>query len=81
MWRPVVLLRELSKAEIDPDGRVDITRVPIDDLSLAGLEQAAAAWQADQKPVPDSTVADAPPGLLVQASAGPSERDGEGAGR
>ena len=78
---PVVLLRELSKAEIDPDGRVDITRVPIDDLSLAGLEQAAAAWQADQKPVPDSTVADAPPGLLVQASAGPSERDGEGAGR
>ncbi|MEU6461548.1 hypothetical protein [Streptomyces sp. NPDC046976] len=42
-----VLLRELSPSEIASDGKVDVQRVPLDEMALDGLERAAAALRAD----------------------------------
>ncbi|MFD8542568.1 hypothetical protein [Streptomyces sp. NPDC059649] len=36
-----VLLRELSPSEIAEDGRVDVQRVPLDEIALDGLERSA----------------------------------------
>ncbi|MFJ7904231.1 hypothetical protein ACIQ6V_27735 [Streptomyces sp. NPDC096198] len=38
-----VLLRELSPSEIASDGKVDVQRVPLDEIALDGLERAAGA--------------------------------------
>jgi len=63
---PVVLLRELSTAEIGEDGQVNTGRSMFDDLALGGLDQAVQAWAqvtgADARPT-----ASAPPGLLSVA--------------
>jgi hypothetical protein len=63
---PVVLLRELSTAEIGADGQVNTGRSMFDDLALGGLDQAAQAWGqvtgSQERPT-----ASAPPGLLSVA--------------
>jgi hypothetical protein len=62
---PVVLLRELSSAEIGEDGKVNTTRSMFDDLALNGLEQAARAWEKpDERNSAPRATATAPPGLL-----------------
>lgn len=38
--RHTVLMRELLPSEIDDDGRVEVARVPLDEIALAGLDQA-----------------------------------------
>ncbi|HET6500286.1 MAG TPA: hypothetical protein VFG87_05925 [Amycolatopsis sp.] len=57
--RPVVLLRELSRSEIEADGRVNTARVPLDDVALGGLERAAREWSAA-----DTTAMAIPPSAL-----------------
>ncbi|MEW2545790.1 hypothetical protein AB0910_08435 [Streptomyces sp. NPDC047002] len=47
--KPTVLLRELLPSEIDSDGRVDVARVPLDDIALAGLEQAMGIVEKTEK--------------------------------
>jgi hypothetical protein len=47
--RPTVLLRELLPSEIGEDGRVDVARVPLDEIALAGLEQAVEVVQKTEK--------------------------------
>ncbi|MEV7157885.1 hypothetical protein AB0N77_25205 [Streptomyces misionensis] len=42
-----VLLRELSPSEIASDGKVDVQRVPLDEIALDGLDRAASALRAD----------------------------------
>ncbi|MFK0106618.1 hypothetical protein [Streptomyces sp. NPDC091217] len=42
-----VLLRELSPSEIASDGKVDVQRVPLDEIALDGLERAAGALSAN----------------------------------
>ena len=69
---PVVLLRELSTAEIGEDGQVNTGRSMFDDLALGGLDQAAQAWAqvaGAQVAGPAGTrpTASAPPGLLSTA--------------
>jgi hypothetical protein len=59
----VVLLRELSTAEIGEDGQVNTGRSMFDDLALSGLDQAAEAWAEPGKGAARPT-ASAPPGLL-----------------
>jgi hypothetical protein len=65
-----VLLRELSANEIGADGRVDLDRVPLDEIALTGLEQAAAAWR-EAEPGEDLPAGyehrfGNPPGLIVK---------------
>ena len=67
--RRVLLLRELTGPEIGADGSVDIRRLPLDDLAMAGLEQAGTEWR-DAKPVarlPATALGSLrnPPGLIV----------------
>ncbi|WP_329457200.1 hypothetical protein [Streptomyces sp. NBC_01497] len=47
--RPTVLLRELLPSEIGEDGRVDVARVPLDEIALAGLEQAVEVVESTAK--------------------------------
>ncbi|KUO05524.1 hypothetical protein AQJ67_05070 [Streptomyces caeruleatus] len=75
-----VLLRELTGPEIGADGSVDLRRLPLDDIAMAGLEQAATEWQ-DAKPATRLPAAAAgtlrhPPGLIVTGrSAAPRSAD------
>ncbi|MGW6911551.1 hypothetical protein [Streptomyces sp. NPDC054940] len=67
--RRVLLLRELTGPEIGADGSVDIRRLPLDDLAMAGLEQAGTEWR-DAKPavrLPATALGSLrnPPGLIV----------------
>ncbi|MGW2525008.1 hypothetical protein ACWC09_50310 [Streptomyces sp. NPDC001617] len=67
--RRVLLLRELTGPEIGADGSVDIRRLPLDDIAMAGLEQAATEWR-DAKPavrLPATALGALlnPPGLIV----------------
>jgi hypothetical protein len=64
---PVVLLRELSTAEIGEDGQVNTGRSMFDDLALGGLDQAAQAWSQLSGADADRPTASAPPGLLSVA--------------
>ncbi|MYQ93126.1 hypothetical protein GTY20_18245 [Streptomyces sp. SID4946] len=63
-----VLLRELSPSEIASDGKVDVQRVPLDEIALDGLDRAAAALRADdaagrdERGDPDGL--GTPPGLI-----------------
>lgn len=63
-----VLLRELSPSEIASDGKVDVQRVPLDEIALDGLDRAAAALRADdaagrdERGGPDGL--GTPPGLI-----------------
>ncbi|MFC7863772.1 hypothetical protein ACFU5B_08150 [Streptomyces murinus] len=76
-----VLLRELSPSEIASDGKVDVQRVPLDEIALDGLDRAAAALRADdaagrgERGGPDGL--GTPPGLI--GGAPPRQRPG-GAG-
>ncbi|MBY8888875.1 hypothetical protein K7472_29110 [Streptomyces sp. PTM05] len=38
-----VLIRELSPSEVDGEGKVDVQRVPLDEIALDGLERAVTA--------------------------------------
>jgi hypothetical protein len=71
--RRQVLLRELSANEIAPDGRVDLDRVPLDEVALTGLEQVGAAWRetqpAEELPAGYEYRFGNPPGLIVRVSA------------
>ncbi|QUQ62810.1 hypothetical protein [Kutzneria sp. CA-103260] len=64
---PVVLLRELSTAEIGEDGQVNTGRSMFDDLALGGLDQAAQAWAQVAGAAAARPTASAPPGLLSTA--------------
>jgi hypothetical protein len=66
---PVVLLRELSSAEIGEDGKVNTGRSMFDDLALGGLDQAAGTWAALEPGKLARPTASAPPGLLSRKSA------------
>ncbi|MFI9380111.1 hypothetical protein [Kutzneria sp. NPDC052558] len=65
---PVVLLRELSSAEIGEDGQVNAGRSMFDDLALNGLDQAAQEWAARPDTTAPRLTATAPPGLVSLAS-------------
>ena len=67
--RRVLLLRELTGPEIGADGNVDLRRLPLDDIALTRLEQAATEWR-DTKPavrLPATAVSALchPPGLIL----------------
>ncbi|MFI9387392.1 hypothetical protein [Kutzneria sp. NPDC052558] len=64
---PVVLLRELSTAEIGEDGQVNTGRSMFDDLALAGLDQAGQVWVQVTGSDAARPTASAPPGLLSVA--------------
>ena len=71
--RPLVLLRELSASEIAEDGRVDVQRVPLDEIALESLERSIASPILDDGPrAADGTAAPvaAPPGLLLAPTEG-----------
>ena len=71
--RPLVLLRELSASEIAEDGRVDVQRVPLDEIALESLERSIASAILDDGPrAADGTAAPvaAPPGLLLAPTEG-----------
>ncbi|MFF5536256.1 hypothetical protein ACFY71_27880 [Streptomyces cinerochromogenes] len=80
--RRAVLLRELSASEIAADGRVDTGRTALDDMALAGLEQAERTWQAAapeaavRLPPEQAARFTAPPGLLLPAPPGLPETPG-----
>jgi hypothetical protein len=65
---PVVLLRELSTAEIGEDGDVNAGRSMFDDLALNGLDQAAQEWSAQPDTTAPRLTATAPPGLVPVTS-------------
>ncbi len=81
--RREVLLRELSAAEIAADGRVEVDRVPLDDIALTGLEKASAAWQraagGEDLPAGYRHRFASPPGLIAAAGAGGSRGSADGA--
>jgi len=67
--RRVLLLRELTGPEIGADGSVDLRRLPLDDIAITRLEQAAVEWR-DSKPAvrrPATAVGALrhPPGLIL----------------
>jgi hypothetical protein len=67
--RRVLLLRELTGPEIGADGSVDLRRLPLDDIAITRLEQAAVEWR-DTKPavrLPATAVSALchPPGLIL----------------
>jgi hypothetical protein len=64
---PVVLLRELSTAEIGEDGQVNTGRSMFDDLALGGLDQAGQVWAKLTGSSEARPTASAPPGLLSVA--------------
>ena len=64
---PVVLLRELSTAEIGEDGQVNTGRSMFDDLALGGLDQAGQVWSKLTGSAAARPTASAPPGLLSVA--------------
>ena len=78
-----VLLRELSASEIGADGRIELSRVRLDEIALAGLEQARNAWpEADavaELPSGYQHRFGNPPGLIVKAGAGASGRTAQAA--
>ncbi len=85
--RPGILLRELSPSEIGVEGQVELGRVPLDDLALRGLEQAAEGWReareargagADTPAVPPGMFT-SPPGLITEVGPPPCFRSGENA--
>ncbi|MEU8718388.1 hypothetical protein [Streptomyces sp. NPDC048663] len=88
---PAIMLREVSRSEVDEEGRVGEGRVPLDEIALAGLEQIHAFWQqarADPErsgePLPDSH-AEAfrtAPGLLqtLPSTSGGQRQPGSSAG-
>ncbi|MFI7499921.1 hypothetical protein ACIBVL_15740 [Streptomyces sp. NPDC049687] len=68
--RRVLLLRELTGPEIGADGSVDLRRLPLDDIAMTGLEQAATEWHeakpaAVRLPATAATALRNPPGLIV----------------
>jgi hypothetical protein len=77
-----VLMRELSVTEIGVDGQIDLSRVPLDDLALNGLERAATAWQqadADEElPAGYQHRFGNPPGLILQATASAPDASASG---
>jgi hypothetical protein len=69
-----VLLRELASNEIEADGRIVVDRVPLDEIALTGLENAAATWQREIGPEGELPAGyehrfGNPPGLIVKAGA------------
>ncbi|MFJ8158973.1 hypothetical protein [Streptomyces sp. NPDC094468] len=76
-----VLMRELSASEISADGRVDIQRVPLDEIALDGLERAVDLLSASGPPsstsandrtqdgMPPEKRFGTPPGLIGKHSA------------
>jgi hypothetical protein len=72
--RRVLLLRELTGPEIGADGSVDVRRLPLDDIAMAGLEQAGTEWQdaqpAERLPATAVSALRNPPGLIL-AGRGP----------
>jgi hypothetical protein len=68
--RREVLLRELWSGEIAPDGRVDTSQVPLDDVALAGLEKASDAWAKEKAggelPERYASRFGSPPGLILR---------------
>ncbi|MCA1223487.1 hypothetical protein LCE31_35035, partial [Streptomyces sp. 8L] len=72
--RPTVLLRELLPSEIGEDGRVDVARVPLDDIALAGLEQAVEVVEQTLKAAATS---EKPAGKSDKSAGTPGEA-GEG---
>jgi hypothetical protein len=68
--RREVLLRELSAHEIGSDGRVELGRMPLDEVALTGLEHRAAAWRAEGSsedlPAGYEHRFGNPPGLIVK---------------
>lgn len=67
--RRVLLLRELTGPEIGADGSVDLRRLPLDDIAMAGLEQATTEWRdaepAVRLPATALGALSYPPGLIV----------------
>ena len=61
--RPLVLLRELAREEIDAQGRVSTERTSLDDVALVGLERAGVEWAAIDH-APAYIPPNAAPGLL-----------------
>jgi hypothetical protein len=76
-----VLLRELSAHEIASDGRVELGRVPLDEVALTGLEQKAAAWRAEglseDLPAGYEYRFGNPPGLIVKLGTGTADPAGK----
>ena len=65
--RHAVLMRELLSSEIGDDGSVDATRVPLDEIALAGLEQALKVVEGIKDSDGDGEVSAGsgwPPGLI-----------------
>jgi hypothetical protein len=81
--RREVLLRELSAAEVDPDGQVRAERAPLDEIALTGLERASDAWQraapGEELPAGYAHRFASPPGLITMAAAGAPGRPAAGA--
>jgi hypothetical protein len=76
-----VLLRELSAHEIGSDGRVELGRVPLDEVALTGLEHRAAAWRAEGSsedlPAGYEYRFGNPPGLIVKLGASAADPAGK----
>ncbi|OIK26145.1 hypothetical protein VT52_017895 [Streptomyces malaysiense] len=79
-----VLLRELSPSEIASDGKVDVQRVPLDEIALDGLDRAAAALRADdaagRDERGDNDGLGTPPGLIGGAPVTRQRPRGSGGG-
>jgi hypothetical protein len=71
--RPSVLMRELLPSEIGEDGKVDVARVPLDEIALGGLEQAlkVVAGVKDAGAAEPAPGSGWPPGLLSTRRAAP----------
>ncbi|WP_405746014.1 hypothetical protein OG422_25500 [Streptomyces sp. NBC_01525] len=70
--RNILLLREVSSSEIAEDGLVDIERVPLDEIAIAGLERAVEALEEpDNRGTPPARLwpDGTPPGLIVTSDA------------
>ena len=49
--RGQILLRELTAAEIDPDGRVDPNRISLDELALSSLHRQLETWSVEESTI------------------------------
>jgi hypothetical protein len=70
--RPTVLLRELSASEVGEDGRVEVQRVPLDEIAMESLERSMASLKLDGSAVSSKTSGPvaSPPGLIVAPTGG-----------
>ncbi|MFF3110899.1 hypothetical protein ACFVSN_17110 [Kitasatospora sp. NPDC057904] len=72
-----VLLRELLPSEGDEDADPDAPRLPLDEIALEGLTQAAEQLPTHGRPGPGGPPLTAPPGLIT-APPEPSARAAQG---